>query len=229
MLERVEIGSRARLGMYVAAALGQTPVAGAEAEFNAALGIRADQVPLAMLIPDEGEEPTAQRADGDEKEYFRADAVTDLSGDTPPIGSGRFLARVFQMSQARWLGVTFESVPVGQRVHTVFTGGATADTVARAARKDSDAATLDTITMEGNRLTSRYRFAVEDLARIPQIESRLRSDLSMTMSTQMDNAIFNGDAGLTTANGFKGGLTGDQNIRTLLFTGITSANLHWST
>ena len=189
------------------AAIGGHGIGGAEKELNEGLGLRGDSepvtVPLAMFVPiDAQDELDGHRAEGEE--YHRADAVTDLSAVEVPVTPGRFLSRVFPRSLARYLGVTFESVPVGHRVHTTFVSGATADTVARDAEKDAEAASLNAITMNGNRLSARYLFEIEDVGRIPQLEARLRSDLSMAMSTQQDAAVFNGDAGLKSPTGLKG-------------------------
>lgn len=209
--EAQAIAGRARLGRYVAAVMGGAQITGAEAELNQALGMRADQIPLVMLVPCDAEDEgiPGQRAE-DAPTYYRADAVTDLNALDVPRTPGRFLARVFPLNAARFLGVTFESVPVGDRVHTVFGSGATADTVARGAEKDAEAAALSAVVMSPNRITARYLFEIEDVGRIPQLESRLRQDLSMSMSAQLDNAIFNGDDQLTTPQGLKA-LVGVQN------------------
>jgi len=223
--EMQAIGDRARLGRYIAAALSGHNLDGAERELNEALGLRADGVieaPYVMLL-ESAEEVEGQRADDDET-YMRADAVTDLNAVNVGRTPGRFLERVFPLSAARFLGVTFESVPAGERVHHVFGSGATADTVARAGRLDTVAAGITAHTMDPHRLTAGYLFEVEDVARLTQLEPRLRADLNMSMSAQMDNAIINGDAGLSSANGLKG-LTGAQNQELSNYTAATFANL----
>lgn len=207
-----ELSSRAQLSGFVAAAMSQRAVDGAESEFAQALQtpVGDGHVPLVMLL--------------DEKE--RADAATDFSAADVPQTPGRFLARVFQEMAARWLGITFESVPVGERVHTVLTGGVDPDTVARAAAHDADAATISTQIMSPNRLTARYLFAVEDVARLPQLEARLRQDLSAAMGDQMDDQIFNGNTQLTTSGGLSAGLAAGQTETVAAFAAATADNLH---
>ena len=209
--ELQELSGRVRLSSYVSAALSQRNVDGAESEFSQALKapVGDGHIPMAMLL-----EP---------KE--RADAATSFAAADVPRTPGRFLARVFQEMAARWLGITFESVPVGERVHTVLTGGVDPDTVARAAAHDADAATISTQIMEPNRLTARYLFAVEDVARLPQLEARLRTDLSMAMGDQMDDQIFNGNAQLT-SNGLSNALVAGQTETVAAFDAATADDLH---
>ena len=220
------IGNRAQLTNYVRAALAGSAIDGAELEFNQALGIQGGgapvEVPLAMLLPvdvaDVGDEEPQHRADGDgDGAYFRADAVTDLNATNSPKQAGRFLERIFAWAACRWLGVSFESVPIGERVHHVFASGSTADTLARGGALDAAEAGINAIDMKPNRLTAGYLFELEDVARLPALEARLRSDLSMVMSDQMDAAVLGGDAGLKTATGLMG-LAGDSNVELLLYT-----------
>lgn len=186
--ELQDVAGRAQLTVFTAQALNQRSIDGAEAELAQALKLPVDggHIPLLMLL-----EP---------KE--RVDAVTDLNAADAPVSSGRFLARVFTTSVARWLGITFESVPVGERVHTVLTGGVTAETQARAAEHDAEAATVSTTTMDPHRIVARYLFALEDIARLPQLEARLRQDMSMALASEMDDQIFNGNAQLS-SNGLQ--------------------------
>ncbi len=209
--ELQEISGRATLSSFAAAALNQRNVDGAERELAQAFQLPADagHIPLIMLVDPEQ----------------RQDAVSDFNAADAPVSSGRFLARVFTTSIARWLGITFESVPVGERVHTVLTGGVDPDTVARAATQDADAATLSTIIMDPHRITARYLFELEDVARLPQLEARLRQDLSMALANEMDSQIFNGNAQLT-SNGLSNALAAGQTETVATFSTATAEDLH---
>ncbi len=209
--ELQQLSCRALLSNFAVSALSQRNAEGAEKELAEAFKIPADagHIPLIMLVAPEE----------------RADAVSDFNAADAPVSSGRFLARVFTTSIARWLGVTFESVPVGERVHTVLTGGVDPDTVARAAAHDADAATLSTVVMDPHRITARYLFELEDLARLPQLEARLRQDLSMALANEMDSQIFNGNAQLT-SNGLSNALAAGQTETVATFSTATAEDLH---
>ena len=188
--ERAELRSKAKLGGYVAAAIEQRSADGAEAEYNAAVGIAGNRFPLELLAPVEDRE------------------ATGVDTATMPR---TWLDRLFSGTAADAVGVSMESVPVGKSSHPVTTMGATA-----AQRGKSEAAadapwTLSVIEMTPKRNAVRLLFNIEDVGRIPGLESALTRDLRMALVEGVDRAIFLGDntanpnagdiVGLTTAAG----------------------------
>ena len=99
---------RVRDAEYVSAAVDQRMAEGAEAELNAALGMRGNAFPISLLAP----APVAARA------------TTDT--DSQANQSGRWLDRLFAGTAAERIGVTMESVAPGVASFPVTTAGASA-------------------------------------------------------------------------------------------------------
>ena len=99
---------RVRVSEYVAAAVEQRMADGAEAELNAALGLRGNGFPLSLLAP----APVEARA------------TTDT--DSQANQSGRWLDRLFAGTAAECIGITMESVAPGVASFPVTTAGASA-------------------------------------------------------------------------------------------------------
>ena len=91
-----EIRQRVRMGEYVAAAVEQRGVAGAEAEYNAArqLTTGLGRFPLDLLAPRE----------------VRTASTTDADGQ---VTQSNWLDRLFSETSAMRLGISFESVSPG--------------------------------------------------------------------------------------------------------------------
>ena len=181
--ERAELRVKVKLGGYVAAAIEQRSADGAEAEYNAALGIGANRFPLELLAP-----PEQRAARVEDRETTGVD--TQMTPRT-------WLDRLFSGTAAEAVGVSMESVPVGKSSHPVTATGATA-----AQRGKSEAAsdapwTLSVIEMTPKRNATRLLFNIEDAARIPGLESALTRDLRMSLTEGVDRAIFLGDNGAT--------------------------------
>ena len=98
-------------------------------------------------------------------------------------------------------------VPVGAANYPIMTGGATASQVAVETRVDSDAATFTGHDLSPLRLSARYRFAIEDTAKLPNFEAALRMDLDSVISDQMDHQIINGNGTAPNVRGFVHELT----------------------
>ena len=205
--ERNELRSKVKFGSYIAAAIEQRSADGAEAEYNAALGIAGNRFPLELLAPPE------QRAASVE-----ARATTDADIMTAPR---RWLDRLFAGTAAQRLGVTTESVPVGSASYPVTTAGASAAQLARSTDSATDAAwTVGVTEMKPKRNAVRLLFSIEDAARIPGLESALTRDLRMALVEGVDRAIFLGDA---TATGTDADITGLQTAA-ITETTITQSN-----
>ena len=192
--ERTELRNKVKFSSYVAAAIEQRSADGAEAEFNAALGIAGNRFPLELLAPPE------QRA-----ARVETRATTDVDTMTTPR---RWLDRLFAGTAAQRLGISMESVPTGSASFPVTTAGASAAQRARSTDAASDAAwTIGVTEMRPKRNAVRLLFSIEDAARIPGLESALTRDLGMALTEGIDRAIFLGDATATGTDADIGGLS----------------------
>ena len=195
--ERAELRGKVKLGGYVAAAIEQRGADGAEAEYNAAVGIAGNRFPLELLSPPE------QRAARVEDRQ-----VTGVDTATMPR---TWLDRLFSGTAAEAVGVSMESVPTGKSSHPVTSMGATAAQRGKSEAAADAAWTLSVTEMTPKRNAVRLLFNIEDTARIPGLESALTRELRMALTEGVDRAVFLGDnmatpdagdiVGLTTAAG----------------------------
>ena len=172
--ERLELRSKSQVVNYVKSAVEMRSVSGQEAEYNAALGMGADQFPLELLAPEQ-----------------RQTTDTDTS-----TNQGTWLDRLFDQAAAQYLGVTFTSVPAGVSSHPVTTAGASASQQAKSEAASAAAWTIGVVTMEPKRNAVHAIFSIEDAQRIgPGLEDALQRDLRMALTEGIDRAIFKGDSG----------------------------------
>ena len=204
--ERAELRGKVKLTGYVSAAVEQRSAVGAEAEYNAAVGIGGNRFPLELLAPPE------QRAARTED---RATTAVDVA--TMPR---TWLDRLFAGTAAERVGVTMESVPVGASSHPVTTAGADAAQRGKEQVAADAAWTIGVTELKPKRNAVRLLFSIEDAARIPGLESALTRDLRMALTEGVDRAIFLGDA---TANPNAGDIVGLQTAAITEQT-ITQAN-----
>ena len=187
--ETVEIRrleSRIELRGYMGAALSGRELDGAESEYHAAIRAEPGVVPWAAIAPRVEE---------------RADAAT-TGPTTHGAQQDTILGRVFARAAATALGVRFVSVPTGDAVYPVLTGGASPSMVAAAGAKDAEAATFAAHSLSPVRLTGAYLFAVEDAAKTVGFEEALRADLSMAISDAIDAQVLTGNGTAPNVNGF---------------------------
>ena len=168
---------RVRIGEYLGAAIDQRMAEGAEAELNAALGMRGNAFPLSLLAP----APVEARA------------TTDTDSQTNQ--SGRWLDRLFAGRAAERIGITMESVAPGVASFPVTTAGADAAQRGRTEAAADAAWTVGVTELKPTRNAVRAVFTEEDAHRLPSLESSLRRDLGMALAEGVDRAIFLGDAG----------------------------------
>ena len=204
--ERAELRGKVKLTGYVSAAVEQRSAVGAEAEYNAAVGIGGNRFPLELLAPPE------QRAARTEDR-----ATTAVDTATMPR---TWLDRLFAGTAAERVGVTMESVPVGASSHPVTTAGADAAQRGKEQVSADAAWTIGVTELKPKRNAVRLLFSIEDAARIPGLESALTRDLRMALTEGVDRAIFLGDA---TANPNAGDIVGLQTAAITEQT-ITQAN-----
>lgn len=172
---RAELRSRVSLGRYVQAAAGSRGVDGAELEFCQSLNMTSDQLPLELLAPE-------------------MRATTDASNVER---NRRWIDRLFAESQARYAGVSFDSVPAGEATYTVTSAGGSAVQRAKTEAVTDSTWTIGTTTLKPKRLTVTYSYSVEDAARLPGLSDALARDMRAALSESMDAAVFNGDTGAT--------------------------------
>ena len=205
--ERAELRAKVKLTGYVSAALEQRSAAGAEAEYNAAIGIGGNRFPLELLAPPE----------------MRAARTEDRATTTADIATmpRTWLDRLFAGTASEAVGVTMESVPVGASSHPVTTAGATAAQRGKSQVAADAAWTVGVTELKPKRNAVRLLFNIEDAARIPGLESALTRDLRMALTEGIDRAIFLGD---DTANPNAGDIVGLTTAPGLVEKTITQAN-----
>ena len=175
--ERAELRGKVRLARYVGAAMETRAADGAEAEYNAALGLPGNRFPLELLAP---ERRTEARATTD------ADAAAS---------QGMWVDRLFSEAAAMRIGVTFRSVAPGIAAYPVTSAGASA---AQRGRREAAADAAWTVSVEELKPTRnavRAIFSEEDAMRLPSVEDALRRDLGMALMEGVDRTIFLGDDG----------------------------------
>ncbi|MCY4002499.1 MAG: phage major capsid protein [Rhodospirillales bacterium] len=188
---------RASILPFMSEAVSGREVDGVEHELRTGLlgdDARGGLVPFEMLLPPDREE--------------RADTATTVAAAARTPGSqASVLQRVFTKTIAATLGVSMPMVPVGQANFPVITSGASASNVNAGTAKDAEAATFTGESLDPVRLSARYVFRYEDIAKLRSYESVLRRDLTATMADAMDNEIINGDGSAPNVSGFLAELT----------------------
>ena len=180
---------------YIGALLGDAPLTGPEAEYNASLGIAGGgggivNMPWASLLSPE------QRA-----ELAELRAATVAPADSA-VNTRSILGRIFARSSAAYLGVAMPLVGVGDVNFPVISTGVAPGNVAGGATVDETAAVINANVLEPKRLGASYRLRVEDANRLAQIEDSLRLDLAGAFEEARDGAIFNGDGVAPNVSGF---------------------------
>ena len=168
----------ASVGRIMASTIEHRATSGAEAELQAALGLNANDVPLALL---------------------RTRAVTpapsNVGTDQQPI-----IPMVFPDSVAAFLGVDMPVVGVGEAVFPVLTAGAVPQTPAEntATNPTDDTGAFDAEVLKPSRLQTSLLYSREDRARFAGMDSALRENLSMALADGLDKQIVAGTNGLLT-------------------------------
>ena len=187
---------RIELRSYLSAYSRGKAVDGAEKELNTGLGLDTDtQIPWQALALEE-----------------RADAPTNITQAQFGKTLNAILPRIFERTDAGFLGVTFPGVRAGTVAYPVMTGGTTAATKAANADTDAAAATFTVVTVNPTRITARYLWNLEGIAEMGQIlESTLRTDLRNVMADQLDEQVINGNGTAPNVSGILQELTNPSN------------------
>ena len=183
---------------YVEGALNETPLTGAQAEYNAALNLTGvgTQLPWAALLSPE------------ERAELRAATTAPSDSDVSVRG---ILGRVFAASAADYLGVVSPQVPAGSANFPVLSGGASPANAEAGAAGDESAATITANVLDPKRLTAAYRIRQEDVNKLAMLEDSLRLDLQGAMMEARDKAVFTGDGTAPNVSGFLTKLTAPDN------------------
>ena len=169
-----ELRSKVGLNRYIEAATEKRAVSGAEAEFNQMFGVGLHRFPLEILAPVE----------------TRAKTGVDTA-----VGVNRWLDRLFSVSAAARVGVTFESVPAGTKSYPVTKTGATGKQRGRTEEAAIAAWTVGVTELKPTRNSVHAVFSREDDLRNPGLQAALTRDLRMAVSDAVDLAVFEGDTG----------------------------------
>ena len=177
---------RAKVGFskYIEAAVEKRAVDGPELEFNQALRIGVYKFPIEIIAPVEE----------------RATTDTDTA-----VSTNRWLDRLFSVSAAARVGVTFESVAPGTKSYPVITAGASG---AHRGRKENAAIAaweFGVTELKPTRNAVHAVFSREDDLRNPGLQDALTRELRMSLVDAVDLAVFEVDS---TANEDTADITG---------------------
>ena len=158
----------ASLTAYVQAAINQRPVEGREAELSAAMGLPAHSFPLELL--------TESRA------------IATITGDTE--GNQRpVIGQLFPNASSTFLGITAETVPVGEALYPVLSTGATVHSPAKDAAAAESTAAFTVKTLKPGRLQAGFSYAVENAAVFAGLDASLQANLREALGNELDAKI----------------------------------------
>ena len=192
LIERIELRN------YLNAYSQGHKLEGAEAEMNQGLGLDSvSHVPWQALAPTL-----------DERMEARTDDPTNVTiGDWGKTVNA-LLPRIFEKTDAGFLGVSTPGVRAGTTAYPVMTGGTTASMKAANAEVEADVATFSVTTVTPTRLSARYLLNLEGLAAMGgMLETTLRNDLRRVMGDQFDEQIINGNGTSPNISGILNELT----------------------
>ena len=205
--ELSELRSRVHFGKYVQAAMaGGGIIDGPELEYNQELNIERNYFPMDILarsLPDGGELETRAKRDGD-----------------AGASQGSWLDRVFAMSAAQRVGVTFRSVSPGVAAYPVTTAGGSGVQRGRDEAVGESTYTIAVTEMKPSRNAVHGIYSVEDDLRLPGLSDAIERDMRDAVMDAIDKAIFVGDSGANEAGADITGL----NTAAITETTLTQAN-----
>ena len=178
--------ARANVGTIFDDLLSHRNTSGVEAELQAHLGLKGNQIPLDLLRGAGG----GGGADGMEHR-----AVTPAPGqvgkDLQPI-----IPYVFPMGAAAFLGVSQPTVGVGEAVYPVLTGILDVGTPAENAAQAETTGAFSSAVLAPRRLQASFFYSREDRARFEGMDATLRMNLNDGLADGLDKEILNGNDGL---------------------------------
>ncbi len=172
-------------------------VAGAEAELQAAAGVKG--IPIELWdVPE-----TRNRGDGRETR-----AITEAPG-TVGVNLDPIRPAVFANSIAARLGIDMPRVASGTYATATITTSQTAEAKAKSAAIAATAGAFTLSTATPKRVSARLELTLEDIAAVGQanFESILRENLSLALSDELDDQAINGAGQNNDLNGMFKALT----------------------
>ena len=178
--ERRELRDRSNVSEYLKAALERRAVGGAEAEFNAALSMGLEMMPLDVLAP---------RDTAEQRATTPSPATSSIVRPAPTVPA------VFQDGLAAQLGISMPQVGPGTRAYVrVSTAPASgAGFVAKSASADATAGALTVTPQTPRRLSVRLTLTAEDKAVLPSLETDMRRALRDRLNDVLDSQIVTGN------------------------------------
>ena len=173
-LELRQLEARSSLGDIAAGVLSQHPCEGASRELQQANHLKPNQVPLALMRSPMVEERTSGITPG----------PANAGADQRPI-----IPAIFPSSVAAFLGITGQSVGVGEQAFAVVSTSATPGAPAEGAEQSHSTGAFTSVALVPARLQASMFFSVEDAARIAGLSDALRMNLSDALSDELDDQI----------------------------------------
>ena len=175
--ERLEIRSKTGLADFLSAAAGGREVSGAAKEYAASVGCSPlNRLPLDIFR--NGQPETRAVTTGPE-----------VDGPVEPA-----VPYVFQRSAAASLGIQMPTHGAGAVQVPRVTTAPPADTLAKDAAAPSTAAVIALDSQTPKRISGQFEVRAEDLAVYPALEAVLGESIRASLSNELDNEVFNGDA-----------------------------------
>ena len=175
--ERLELRGKTGLADFLSAAAGGREVSGAAKEYAASVGC----APLNRLPLD----------------IFRNGQPETRALTTGPAVDGPVepaVPYVFQRSAAASLGIQMPTHGAGAVQVPRVTTAPPADTLAKDAAAPSTAAVIALDSQTPKRISEQFEVRVEDLAVYPELEAVLGESIRGSLSSELDEEIFNGPA-----------------------------------
>lgn len=198
-----ELEARCSVTAFLAEAVSDKDVKGAEAEFRSEVLGEAAAAPgfMPIRLLDTPSEHRSREARDEHR------AVTPVAGEATGLGSqADILPRIFTRTVANRLGVSMPSVPMGTRTWPVMLSGTTASMQEPSGEQDAVAGSFGGFELSPLRLTGSYEFRVEDLQLLRGLEEALRRDLRMVIADQMDHQVINGSGRAPAVKSFLSGV-----------------------
>ena len=185
---------------------------GPEAEIQQHFGLNTRSIPLAMLRTD--------------LETLETRAATTIPTDVNTM-QHEALRYVFPMSSSAYVGVSQETVPVGDAVFPVLTSVLSVGTPARTVAQAETDGVFTAEVLTPARLQAALRYTREDAARFMSLDSDLRENLAMGLANGLDFQViqgvdgFLGSGGLTVRTGDATAEADFSTYRGLLYDSVT--------
>ena len=175
--ERLELRGKTGLADFLSAAAGGREVSGAAKEYATSVGC----APLGMIPLDifrNGQPETR--------------AITSGPAVDGPVEPA--VPYVFQRSAAESLGIQMPTHGAGAVQVPRVTTAPPADTLAKDAAAPSTAAVIALDSQTPKRISGQFEVRAEDLAVFPALEAVLGESIRASLSSELDEEIFNGNA-----------------------------------